>query len=61
MRSRNGSGAMAGADTKVLSELVSGRWHCEAMTEGHLFGAFPSTTRFAGGPPPRDKLGEDLS
>ena len=52
---------MAGVDTKVLSELVSGRWHCEAMTEGHLFGAFPSTTRFAGGPPPRDKLGEDLS
>ena len=44
----------------ILPELVSGRWHCAAMTEGHFCGAFPSTIRFADGPPPRDKLGEDL-
>ena len=40
----------------ILPELVSGRWQ-RASADG---GESPSTTRFAGGPPPRDKLGEDL-
>ena len=54
----------------ILSELVSGRWRAVGVTEGSersepLAGRnaanaeFPSTTRYAGGPPPRDKLGED--
>jgi cysteine desulfurase/selenocysteine lyase len=41
----------------ILPELASGRWQTPKAAGG---GVFPSTTRFAGGPPPRDELGEDL-
>jgi len=42
----------------ILPELDSGRWQTPQAADG---GEYPSTTpRFAGGPPPRDKLGEDL-
>ena len=49
----------------ILPELVSGRWQTLKATDGGLWadtGAceHPSTTRCAGGPPPRDKLGEDF-
>jgi len=48
----------------ILSELASGRGTAtrSGVVEGssRTRGARPSTTSFAGGPPPRGKLGEDL-
>ena len=41
----------------ILPELASGRWQTQQAADG---GEYPSTPRFAGGPPPRDKLGEGL-
>ncbi len=46
---------------QFLPELVSGRWQREALTEGEWDGFSPSTTACGGGPPPRDKLGEELN
>jgi ribonuclease R len=46
--------------SKILPELARGGGPSEGRGRGIDGDAGPSTTGFAGGPPPRDKLGEDL-
>ncbi|XHR99189.1 hypothetical protein ACFB49_07840 [Sphingomonas sp. DBB INV C78] len=48
------------AGAPILPELVSGRGTMRSMVEGQFHRRdYPSTT-LPGGPPPQDKLGEDL-